>query len=313
MVEVSRIQQYVEQFTRVRIDERLWRAVREAFSAVFGASYVASELGDFSVAFTWAIGHVVPGSEVNADALIVKDPGTGDVLVVVPWFDDVAYVNPVYGISGEDVDRLLRGVLNAVYSFALPLYLYLLERKAQLAVYVEALLRSLVELEPLLIDSIRNGVERLLRVAGYSGYSKYLVKAPEWLSGRVPPEEKFVVMKTAEDDVEVEVAVVNRYVLHVSVKEPFWFHAILLLVPRSNAEFEARVLMTRMFPDRVPEARVVEKLALDWRSIALRAVEARLMYLESQRRRRTREMELLEFWRDLLRHGEWVLLDGSSG
>ncbi|MEM0458936.1 MAG: hypothetical protein QXZ31_03635 [Thermofilaceae archaeon] len=297
---------------RVRIDPNLWGALSSVLGKTFGTKQSPKywPYSNFYIQMMDVIGRVAPGVELSKEALIVRDPETGEAVAEIPWSGSEAVVNSAYGVTQSDIEEFLRLLFNAVYTFVNELY----ERAVNNNVgyfksELEEDLKKMVHGRPMLDAEVRDLARRVFEVYGLSGVAVYRVTVPPELA-RPPSTDKPISMKTTVNGVEVELLLVKGANLHITVKNPFRFHAVVHVLPESS---DTVTVFTRLVgssepPGIVPSSEVLEQLVFNWGQIALRAVEEQLARLQGLGRAAKQEVEVLEYWRTLLARGKWSKL-----
>ncbi|MEM4847794.1 MAG: hypothetical protein QW794_08565 [Thermosphaera sp.] len=294
---------------RVRIDPNLWGALSSVLGKTFGTKQTPRywPYSNLYVQMMGVIGRVAPGVELSKEALIVRDPETGEAVAEIPWSGSEAVVNPVYGVAQSDIEEFLRLLFNAVYTFVHELH----ERATNnnvghFANELEEDLKNMLRSRPMLDAELRDYTRRALEVYGLSGVAVYRVVVPPELA-KPPSTDKSISMRTSVNGVEVELLFVKGANLHIVVKNPFRFHAVVHVLPESS---DTVTVFTRLVgssepPGVVPSPEVLDQLVFNWGYIVLRAVEELLARLQKLGRVAKQEVEVLEYWRSLLTHGKW--------
>ncbi|MEM1793236.1 MAG: hypothetical protein QXE92_03225, partial [Thermofilaceae archaeon] len=169
----------------------------------------------------YVLSHVIPGSEKMGMILILRDPNTGKTIAHISALDDTAVVDPRYDVTEEDIDNLLREILNAVYTVIVTYHNYLsrvlseqndqkwLERGKVKRKFLLDASERLLRYSPIILPEISRMVEELLDKVGVWDvvYVVYEVKAPRELieyvvHGNVHPEAS---LKTGDEEIYVRV------------------------------------------------------------------------------------------------------------
>lgn len=295
--------------SRVRIDPNLWSALSSILGKMFGTKQTPRDwpYSNFYVQMMGVIGRVAPGVELNEEALIVRDPETGEAVAEVPWSGSEAVVNPVYGVAQSDVDEFLRLLFNAVYTFANELYEHAtISNVTYLKNALEEDLKNMLRSRPMLDAEVRDYTRRALEVYGLSGVAVYRVVVPPELA-KLPSADNSISMRTSVNGVEVELLFVKGATLHIVVKNPFRFRAVVHVLPESSGTV---TVFTRLVgsiepPGVVPSPEVLDQLVFNWRQVVLRTVEEKVALLQKLGRVAKQEVEVLEYWRSLLTQGKW--------
>ncbi|MEM4429717.1 MAG: hypothetical protein QXM08_00955 [Thermofilaceae archaeon] len=177
------------------------------------------------VHLAYVLGHVVPGSEVESWIVFLRDPSSGDVVgyMVGSTLGGTAVVDSRYDVTERDIDDVLTGVLNAVYTFTVVCLGHvsrLLSEKSDQR-WLEhgkpvrrALLkagRRLARHSPVILPEISRKVEELLDKVGVwrKVHVVYEVKAPRELMEYAVQGDVYAYASLEADDEKIHVRVSN--------------------------------------------------------------------------------------------------------
>ncbi|MEM1696100.1 MAG: hypothetical protein QXU26_03525 [Thermofilaceae archaeon] len=268
------------------------------------------------LAFISALSRVVPGAEVSAEEITLRDPETGNWIASVA-LGSKALVNPSYGISSEEINGLLRGMLSAVYTFLAVLYKRDPSNRA-----VQELLAEITSspVEVLFLEDVAKAVEAVLDVEAELSNDVYFeVDVPPELRQRWRTLPSATVTLELRDDGLIAEVAASKGCLSVTVKHPVSSkHFVLLSVDGekglgSSFNLEPVVIREGGWREKqvvIPSTSTILNDLLSfmktgWRSIALRAIESKLAHPGAQEKLGA-GAELLEFWSSLLRYGNWM-------